>query len=237
MSNDKNVWFSELSHKFINVYSIGSTYDGIFDYQTYRNNELQMIKEPDNQALKDENSKMWQALRALIAGTEFKKPPIFPDSLWLETSFQEFPKEDEYIFWAKGTVVLNQDCAEIFKQFCLGTTDLIPVKIYELETGRIFSNATFYILNLSEHHQYLTYPQSSDAVKFLPYPNGGGIYTRYGDISNQTLEVSKDALQSNVDLWHDPLLDASYFFSDKLHHALRQANMIEKFNTHFCKIV
>ena len=237
MSNNKNVWFSDLGLKFLNVYSIGSTYDGIFDYQTYRNNELQMIKEPNNQALKDENSKMWQALRALVAGTEFKKPPIFPDSLWLETSFQEFPKEDEYIFSAKGTLVLNQACAEIFKQFCLGTTDLIPVKIYELETGKLYSDATFYILNVSEQRQYLTYPQSSDAVRFLPYPNGSGIYTQYGAISNYTLEVSKDALQSNVDLWHDPLLRSSYFMSEELHQSLKQSDMVEKFDTHFCKIV
>lgn len=234
---DKNVWLCHLSHCFINTYAIGATYDGIFDYRTYRNNELMLITEPNNNSLREYNEKMWQALRTLMSGTEFKKPPVFPTSLWVEKSLQEFPKEDEYLFWANGKPVLSQECATIFTNAHLGENILTPVKIYEVETGNLFSDKEFYVLHLVEHRQYVTYPQTDPIFRFLPYKEGGGIYSKGVDVANYSLELNREAMESNVDLWHDPLLRESYFISEELYQALKRANMIEKFNALFCKII
>ncbi len=133
--------------------------------------------------------------------------------------------------------ILNEKCANVFKQFNLGETTLSPLKIHKLFTNKLWLEDTFYFLNLCEQRQYLSHPQEHE--KFV-YDKIGKIstYINYGTpIEENELMVNQLALECDRDLWHDPLFDESYFFSDRLANALIQAGFDKKWNLQPCKMV
>ena len=51
------------------------------------------------------------------------------------------------------------------------------------------------------------------------------------------LEVDKSALNCDIDIWYDDRLGGYFFISDNLYQALSQADMIDKFDPHTCKLI
>ncbi|SSY70630.1 hypothetical protein [Alysiella crassa] len=234
----KKVWSASIGLGRITAYRIGSSYDGVFDYRTYRLNEMTIRENPehpDSLILQQKNKEDWNRICEIAASDYFEKSRILPSSLWLEIT--NCPKDDEYIFFANGKKVLNQKCGEIFKQFNLGQNDLTPVHIYDIHTGKLWKEETFYVLKVSEQRRYMLNPQSHSKFKFIRYPSGLEIYSaRYG-IRDNYVELSASAQECNVDLWHDPLLLHSYFMSEPLQAALSEADMANKFGFALCKLL
>ncbi|QMT31922.1 hypothetical protein [Alysiella filiformis] len=234
----KKVWSASIDLGRITAYRIGSSYDGLFDYRTYRLNEIairQNPTHPDSLILKQKNQEDWNRICKAAAAADFEKSPVFPNSLWADK--MDYPKDDEYVFFANGRIVFNQQCGEIFKQFNLGQSDFAPIHIYDIETGELWKEETFYILDVSEQRRYMLNPQSHSKFKFIRYPSGLEIYSpRYG-IRDNYVELSASAQECNVDLWHDPLLLHSYFMSEPLQAALSEADMAHKFGFALCKLI
>ena len=107
----------------------------------YRNNELELHKNPDNNDLRKVNTSM---LNKLFSSSEENNGIMKPSRLWIETSLQETPSEEEYLFWGSGTVIMNENCANIFKQLNLGNNLLSQVQIFELETKK-YGGTIFFI--------------------------------------------------------------------------------------------
>lgn len=103
----KKVWSASIDLLRINVYPIGSSYGNLFDYRTYRLNEIAIYQNPDSPEstiLKQKNSKDMDRIGE--AADFFDKPRVIPTSLWADNIIN-CPKEDEYIFSAYGTKILK----------------------------------------------------------------------------------------------------------------------------------
>lgn len=233
----KKVWSASIDLLRINVYPIGASYNDLFDYRTYRLNEIDIALNPNNpnNEFKKKNNEDWHRVCKATALEDFQKQTIFPSSLWVET--RDCPKENEYVFFARGKIILNQKCGEIFKQFHLGENDLTPIHIYDLETGKLWKDEIFYFLRVSEKRRYMLNPQSHSEFRFIRYPSGLEIYTAAYGIMDNEVELSASALECDVDLWHDPLLSNSYFMSESLQAALSEANLANKFGFALCKLI
>lgn len=114
---------------------------------------------------------------------------------------------------------------------------MIPIHIYDVETGKLWKDEIFYFLKVCEQRRYMINPQSHSEFQFIRYPSGKEIYSATYGIMDNEVELSTSALECDVDLWHDPLLADSYFMSEKLQAALSEANMVDKFGFALCKLI
>ncbi len=161
---------------------------------------------------------------------------ITPDALWVENSDVKLPDSSDYVFdITYGGILFNQACATILKKHRLGETILTPVQIYDLSTGNLVSDETYYFLNLYERRTYICNPQSDSMFIYI---QGAKRYSTRGvPINNEVLEVDRSALDCDIDLWYDDRLGGHFFISNDLYQALSQTGMIDKFNPHTCKLV
>ncbi|MBH0064041.1 hypothetical protein [Psychrobacter sp. SZ93C1] len=117
-----------------------------------------------------------------------------------------------------GYLLFNQQCYDIISQFTLGATHFSQVYIYDIETEALRSQTPYYFINIAETRDYLNVEESrgikasSDATKLPTHlirePTDDGI------------QLNATAQECEVDLWHDPVLRKSLFFSDELVSAL-----------------
>ena len=163
---------------------------------------------------------------------------IVPEALWvgIEKKEIQLPTKQDYIFsiWSSGKV-FNQSCANILKQHRLGENILTPIQIYDLSTGELVSDEVFYFLNLYERRQYICEVQSNKELDSIPTSYGVNSFSGY--ITNQEVDVAKSALDCDVDLWYDPRFLGRFFMSERLHDALSEAGMIDKFKAYTCNLV
>ena len=163
---------------------------------------------------------------------------IVPEALWvgIEKKEIQLPTKQDYIFsiWSSGKV-FNQSCANILKQHRLGENILTPIQIYDLSTGKLVSDEVFYFLNLYERRQYICEMQSNKELDSIPTSYGVNSFSGY--ITNQEVDVAKSALDCDVDLWYDPRFLGRFFMSERLHDALSEAGMIDKFKAYTCNLV
>lgn len=237
MSNQ--VYYSDFYTK---VYPIGMRIPTLYDY--YKDYESSRIldKNRDNQELIDKHKELGAyALDISNFIQQFKKFDVLPDRLWINSEKDEQPSDAEYIFRIKGGgIVMRENCANVFKKFKLGENTLTPLKIYELENGNLWRNEIFYFFNLCEQRHYLANLQSSDNLRFRPYPMSKfkeGSYANFGSVDNGDIELSYLALDSDIDIWHDPRLIGSIFISEPLYETLVQADIHRPWNTSICKII
>ena len=93
----------------------------------------------------------------------------------------------------------------------------------------------FYFLNLYERRQYICEVQSNKELDSIPTSYGVNSFSGY--ITNQEVDVAKSALDCDVDLWYDPRFLGRFFMSERLHDALSEAGMIDKFKAYTCNLV
>ena len=161
---------------------------------------------------------------------------ITPDALWIESCKTKLPNKSDYIFdIIYGGIVFNQSCANILKQHRLGENILTPIQIYDLSTGELVSDEVFYFLNLYERRQYICEVQSNKELDSIPTSYGVNSFSGY--ITNQEVDVAKSALDCDVDLWYDPRFLGRFFMSERLHDALSEAGMIDKFKAYTCNLI
>ncbi|PYE36475.1 hypothetical protein [Psychrobacter fozii] len=239
MSTTNNVWLAGFKLTSINFYDIYPANSKKYDFPKYWKIFESREKTADPKLL--EIKKMYKEDRLELsgAGRYFFKTEHLPDSLWVESNDIKLPPSSEYIFKVRsGGVVFTQACAQLLQQFRLGESTLTPVQIYDLETKKLCSEETFYFLNLCERREYVQYPQVDEMFKLSPTMEGRDKYTTNGvPIKDQQLHVQCEALECELDLWHDPLLMSYVFVSDALHDALVQANMDSQWEMVSCQLV
>lgn len=165
---------------------------------------------------------------------------MLPDGLWLEHDMDKFPQEFEYIFRIRGgAVILNEACANIFKQFNLGESTLTPLKIHQPLSQELWRDETYYFLNLCEKRKFVRKQQHHERLKYKEYPSGKWKYVdKSAGLNVDYVEIDKSVIDCDIDLWHDPhLVYGSYFMSDGLYTTLLEAGLAEAWAAGACKLI
>ena len=233
-----NVYICQFSLDKAIQYKIrASIKDSGFDYPDIK--DILMIKDEDNDEVSLKKKLFFPFSSELTNANHFSiQSKIVPDALWvgIEKKEIQLPTKQDYIFsiWSSGKV-FNQSCANILKQHRLGENILTPIQIYDLSTGELVSDEMFYFLNLYERRQYICEVQSNKELDSIPTSYGVNSFSGY--ITNQEVDVAKSALDCDVDLWYDPRFLGRFFMSERLHDALSEAGMIDKFKAYTCNLV
>ena len=233
-----NVYICQFSLDKAIQYKIrASIKDSGFDYPDIK--DILMIKDEDNDEVSLKKKLFFPFSSELTNANHFSiQSKIVPDALWvgIEKKEIQLPTKQDYIFsiWSSGKV-FNQSCANILKQHRLGENILTPIQIYDLSTGELVSDEVFYFLNLYERRLFICKEQSNEIFVYI---QGAKRYSTRGiPVTNEMLEVDKSALNCDIDIWYDDRLGGYFFISDNLYQALSQADMIDKFDPHTCKLI
>lgn len=236
MPQTKNVWVTEffaLDHFFLAASLESNKFNfhkngGVLTF-SHQTDDLELLK------LKEMYFSL--ALERSRANHLACQSMLLPDGLWREKKYNTLPTQDNHIFSINsGGIMLNEKCADVLKSCRLGKNSLTPLKIRDFSTGELCSNDTFYFLNLYERRQYVCYPQTHSEFSLIN-PNTEEFYYSKMLIHNNELEINQEALNCDVDLWHDPRLSHYFFVSDELHYKLKEANVNEGWRMRICKLV
>ena len=230
----QNVWIARFD---VNYYKIVTSIQSEkFEFAKY-GKIYEFGEETDNVEILKRKDDYFSLVHELGKTNRFShQSKITPDALWIESCKTKLPNKSDYIFdIIYGGIVFNQSCTNILKQHRLGENILTPIQIYDLSTGKLVSDEVFYFLNLYERRQYICKEQSNEIFVYI---QGAKRYSTRGiPVTNEMLEVDKSALNCDIDIWYDDRLGGYFFISDNLYQALSQADMIDKFDPHTCKLI
>ena len=235
-----NVYICQFSLGEVNDYDINASIkDSGFEYPDIKHIlSRQEGRDESDETLEKKRKYHPLALELERTNRFAMQSKIVPEALWagIEKKEIHLPTKQDYIFsiWNGGRV-FNQSCANILKQHRLGENILTPIQIYDLSTGKLVSNEVFYFLNLYERRQYICEVQSNKELDSIPTSYGVNSFSGY--ITNQEVDVAKSALDCDVDLWYDPRFLGRFFMSERLHDALSEAGMIDKFKAYTCNLI
>ena len=235
-----NVYICQFSLGEVNDYDINASIkDSGFEYPDIKHIlSRQEGRDESDETLEKKRKYHPLALELERTNRFAMQSKIVPEALWagIEKKEIQLPTKQDYIFsiWSSGKV-FNQSCANILKQHRLGENILTPIQIYDLSTGELVSDEVFYFLNLYERRQYICEVQSNKELDSIPTSYGVNSFSGY--ITNQEVDVAKSALDCDVDLWYDPRFLGRFFMSERLHDALSEAGMIDKFKAYTCNLV
>lgn len=153
-------------------------------------------------------------------------------------------------FYANGFIVLQENCADIFRQFDLGETTFVETKILQNDKKTPVAGK-YFVINFGSHKDTLLKDQSigfrsvakpSTEVGFKnmdwlldsKFPNENR-YQPPAKRIDDGLKLDRSSLQG-VDLWHEARLVDLIFFSSRLHDALKAAKMSAPFQFFHCSI-
>ena len=230
----QNVWIARFD---VNYYKIVTSIQSEkFEFAKY-GKIYEFGEETDNAEILKRKDDYFSLVHELGKANRFShQSKITPDALWIESCKTKLPNKSDYVFdIIYGGIVFNQSCANILKQHRLGENILTPIQIYDLSTGELVSDEVFYFLNLYERRQYICEVQSNKELDSIPTSYGVNSFSGY--ITNQEVDVAKSALDCDVDLWYDPRFLGRFFMSERLHDALSEAGMIDKFKAYTCNLV
>ncbi|WP_066804926.1 hypothetical protein [Moraxella oblonga] len=240
MSN-QTVWISE-ARRWAKYYDISASFPNI-DYRRYHilwhkkegsrviNSKI-IFTDKEKQELEVLSELLKQSWKGF---SDFRGLSVLPDKLW--RTGLSIPKETKHIFKITGScLILSQACSELLQEFNLGKTGLAKVQIYNMETQEPDDDRIFYYLDMAEWRHYLLPEKSGDTCYYVGYQTNGYDAYQYRGFRDGNLTLSSEALNCDLDLWHDPMLWDSIFISDRLCKALKKAKMFKQFYLKPCDI-
>jgi hypothetical protein len=138
-------------------------------------------------------------------------------------------------FYANGYIVVQQKCFDVFSQFDLGQTDLVPAKIYQKDrTTEI--EGQFYVFNFGCIKESFI-PEKSLGMR-KPFQTPDGLVWSGPPVppEDNQLAVSPDAL-SGPDLWFEKGLPRLIFMTGRLRDALKAEKLHVPFKFFKCHVV
>jgi len=159
----------------------------------------------------------------------------FPEELYAFRSsefdpvviYKDFPD-----FFNLGYFVVSGAFADVLRQFDLGGGGVYPTKLFQEDRTTEISG-DFYCLNFGNKKE-----------AFLPEHSPRATAARYsrrnmelpGVIKDDDIAVSRIALEG-PDIWIDPILNNSFFMSDRLWQGLVAANVHKPLKAARCKVI
>lgn len=140
----------------------------------------------------------------------FKEPDI---------NYSNLPKENEIFFIiTNGYLIITEKLYDIISQFNLGKTHFSQVYIYDIETKEQLSDIPYYFVNIAEKFEFLDVENSQQISVNQYFPQQRKRWI--DEPKDDDIILLESAKNIEIDLWHDPLLNKSLFFSDRLAKAL-----------------
>ena len=159
---------------------------------------------------------------------------FLPDVLWADDWDDDRLERLPHLFRACGFLIVSDTLAEVLREVDLGTSLLRPVRLLHSDRARPYPG-THLILDLRERKEAF---EPEHSRKFTPrrYPDQPHWGSVSGKPQDGDISVSAAAL-AGADVWHDPRLLASLFFSDHLMAAMRKAKLLDGVRTFRCPVV
>ena len=219
MSNTKAVWLC--NYNVTETYGIKATLPDTIDivelYNLQKKKRSGIMIEVEDQKYKRSLNEILVFQKKWNRG-EYISEDNMPSKVFIKPN-EKLPKADELMFKIiDGYLLFNQSCYDIISQFTLGATHFSQVYIYDIETEALRSETPYYFINIAETRDYLNVKESRgiDADSCSPKLPPHSIW----EPTNDGIQLNTSAQECEVDLWHDPVLRKSLFFSDELVSAL-----------------
>lgn len=165
-------------------------------------------------------------------------PNLIPNTLYGHSISQEF----KFLYFCRtrtSFLLVNEACKNILENFKLGETEIHQVSFFDLDLNKPINHENYYFLNIAESRNYLIPEKSSDSLKETNALNNG--YKNYrlyhSEYKNGGIAINNNALNCDLDLWHDPALIGSIFVSNELKKALDDAGMAKEWLLYECQMI
>ena len=148
------------------------------------------------------------------------------------------PISEDLIYLMGRFIFVREDFAEILMQFNLGQTRLFNVGCPLGRNGQVIYDRKFYLLNVTEWRNFFV-SEKSELVRSLDLFNEGYKVYSLGDsgFRKSKVALSKQSLECDVDIWHDPMVRDSIFFSDRLKTALDEKGLLAQTKHKKCLVL
>jgi hypothetical protein len=135
-----------------------------------------------------------------------------------------------------GYIVITEPLLAVLRKFRLGSTQIVPVKLRDKTTNELLSEQTYYFINVCERHSYCSLEFSDPSLRKLPIKDRVLYHSPSDKATANKFIFSKQALDCPVDIWHDPLIYGSIFFSHALSMAIYKAKLNKGFYLFACNL-
>ncbi len=225
---NKKIWTVNLAKLKHNRFGFDLSLPEAVDLPTYLYLKTRMN---DNEEAKQ---KYWDSHEKIVAIIELyrnNKPLSQPPDM-LYTTFEVnknivlpplFMISDRFILATEVFITILQ-------RFRLGKTQIFPVHFYDLVLDEPVNMQTYYLLNVCEYQSYFIPELGGEKLaktqKFPLQVEGKDRYLPPAEKNESKLYFFADtALNSPVDIWHEPSIHESIFISDALATALISAGL------------
>jgi hypothetical protein len=154
--------------------------------------------------------------------------------MWSDDAGDDRVKRLPHLFQASDFLVVSDVLAGVLRSFDLGASRLVPVTLLHRDRTTPYAG-THLVLNLRERKEAF---EPEHSKKFDPplYPDQKYLGAVVGKPEDGDISVSAAAL-AGADIWRDPRLLKSLFFSDRLMAAMRKAKVLGRVRTFRCPVV
>lgn len=177
------------------------------------------------EAIDKTETKFWQVWKSY----EFVLQQEMPIKLFKKPNIDHnnMPNKNDIFFRiTNGYLVMTEKLYNVISQFNLGKTHFSQVHIYDIETKEQLYNQPYYFINIAEKRDYLDVDNSKGLGVSMYNPQ---LKQRFIGISeDDDIKLFNACLADDIDLWHEPILDSSLFFSDRLANALLDAGFTKE---------
>ena len=173
------------------------------------------------------------ASRHAILSKYFNAEPLLPS---------EFPSNKAYLtrlvlpvdplphLMTNSFMFLSRQLRDLLLDYDLGLTSFSQVALFGANEKKLYSS-DYYFINIAEVKGAAVIKKS---IGLRPYTVPGKY--SYGDLKDDTIAVNAKAF-TGVDLWMEPTITRTIFFSGRLYHALQQSGLAKDLNFARCVAV
>ena len=154
-----------------------------------------------------------------------------PDSTRDEWKLRSLPET----FVAGSYFIVSQKTADVLTRFDLGTSALFPIEMLKRGQKEAF-DGTYYVVHTSEIKEGFE-PDHSENFGKPRHGNKDWLGVVEPTITIDDQIAVNASVREGADLWIDPRLLRSLFFSDALYQALMDADVLGNAETIRCRVI
>ena len=179
----------------------------------------------------------------------YRNHQMFPSDILPHTMYADFqimyaaiPREKlallpPLFMISDGYIMIAQPLLAVLHNFRLGSTQIVPVKLRDKTTNELLSEHTYYFINVCERHSYLSLEKSDPSLRKLPTKDRILYYPPSDKATADKFIFSEKALNCPVDIWHEPLIFNSIFFSEALCMEIYKVKLNKDFYLFPCNLI
>ena len=162
---------------------------------------------------------------------------VVPDVMWSDDADDDRVERLPHLLQASNFLVVSDTLADLLRRFDLGTSRLCPVTLLHRDRATPYTG-THFVLDLRERKEAFEPEHSKrfDRPLFPDLPSHTFLGSVSGRPEDGDISVSTAALVG-ADIWRDPRLLASLFFSDRLMTVMKKAKVLGGVRTFRCPVV